>query len=466
MTRPRVAVAAIVAACVALAAPAAAQASLAVTTGTTQAGAPADVTINASFASDAKDKPVNLHLPAGLVGNPGPPFTQCSESDFQNDACPDSSKVGTTSANGLGPLAAGDIFNMVPQGDEPARLGITVNLLGIASLAHNEASVKVRADGGLDSTIASLASPLPVNSLKLVLDSDFVTLPTSCGTKTITMDAAGTSQSGTFAVDGCGSVPFTPGAGISVLNPQRTQPTGATATLTVPNGGAIHQSHVRRAEVKLPVGTTLSPGVANGLVACSASQFAASSCPAASQIGSVSFNTPLIAQALAGRVFFGQPASGVYPLLVAVDDHGVHLKLTGQVTLDQATGQITTVFDDLPQVPFTSFALTFQGGDRAVLANPSSCGPKTLSATLTPWSGNAPKTVTAAYSVTGCTTPTPFRPTLAVKSDSTLAGRPSGALAITIARPDGDQDFGAVETNLPPGLAGKLSGVPLCSEAD
>ena len=63
-----------------------------------------------------------------------------------------------------------------------------------------------------------------------------------------------------------------------------------------------------------------------------------------------------------------------------VDGSGVLVKLAGDVRLDPATGQITTVFDNLPQVPFTSFALSFQGGPRAVLSNPTTCGEKALTA--------------------------------------------------------------------------------------
>ena len=37
--------------------------------------------------------------------------------------------------------------------------------------------------------------------------------------------------------------------------------------------------------------------------------------------------------------------------------------------LKNSTGQITTIFDNLPQVPFTSLALKFQGGSHAVLAD-------------------------------------------------------------------------------------------------
>ena len=56
------------------------------------------------------------------------------------------------------------------------------------------------------------------------------------------------------------------------------------------------------------------------------------------------------------------------------------VKLPGDVKLDPATGQITTIFDNLPQVPFTSFALSFQGGSHAVLANPARAAPRTLDA--------------------------------------------------------------------------------------
>src|SRR5262249_50534702 len=145
-------------------------------------------------------------------------------------------------------------------------------------------------------------------------------------------------------------------------------PSGATISVNVPDGGAIHQSHVKKAQIALPVGTSLSPGVASGLAVCSDDQFAADACPAASQIGTVTFATPLLAQPLPGKVFFAMP----YRLFVSAAGSGVDVKLKGQVTLDQATGQITTVFDDLPQVPFTSFSLAFQGGPHAVLANPSS----------------------------------------------------------------------------------------------
>src|SRR4029078_2904176 len=111
-------------------------------------------------------------------------------------------------------------------------------------------------------------------------------------------------------------------------------------------------SPLRRGETALPVGTTLSPGVANGLQACTTFP----NCPAASQIGTVSFTTPLLGT-LPGKVYFGDG----FRLYVVVQGSGVEVALAGDVKLDPATGQITTIFDNLPQVPFTAFSLSFQG---------------------------------------------------------------------------------------------------------
>jgi hypothetical protein len=116
-------------------------------------------------------------------------------------------------------------------------------------------------------------------------------------------------------------------------------------------------------------------------------------------------------------------------------------------------------------VPFSAFALTFRGGPDAVLANPDACGTKTVSALLTPWSGTAAKTVTGTFAIdAGCGTPA-LSPSLQIGATSTAAGRPAGAVTLAVSRPDGSQDFSQVTTQLPPGLAGSLKGVPTCADA-
>ena len=75
-----------------------AHAGLTVTTSTTQAGAPADVTLDESFATATKH--VVIHLPPGLVGNPNA-AAKCSQASFNSLGCLPAAQVGTATANGL-----------------------------------------------------------------------------------------------------------------------------------------------------------------------------------------------------------------------------------------------------------------------------------------------------------------------------------------------------------------------------
>jgi hypothetical protein len=443
-----------------------------------QAGAHSDVVITTTFTGDENPDRVVLRFPPGLVGNPSA-AERCPLTTFRSGTCPANTQVGSVTGQatlfGLPVIGGvtGTVSNLEPAPGEPARLGIFVSPLGLGLLpTRNEAAISLRPDGGLDSTIAGIAASLPagakLQSLEITLDDTFMTLPTSCAPATTTLTAAPVggptiARTDAFTPTGCDQVPFQPSAGIDLETDRRAATSGYTVSLSLPAGETpVRQSHVRRAEVVLPEGTTLSPAVATHLQACTDAQFTQGSCPVSSQIGSVSFVTPLIGM-LRGTVAFGEPRNGAYRLLVEVDEQGVRLDMVGTVTLDPRTGRITTVFDGLPQVPFTSFALSFRGGSRAVLANPPACGTYALSARLTPWSGGAVATRSASFAIdTACDAP--FRPGLGVAVASTAAGRPAGAVSIAITRPDGDQELRRVTTELPPGLAGNIAGIELCPE--
>jgi hypothetical protein len=418
-----------------------AHAALTVTTNPTTAGAHAEVRIHATF--DTAQGHVDLQLPPGLVGNPNA-VPKCPQAQFESIIPCAGSEVGTAIVSGL---PTGTVYNLEPSPGEPARLGIS-NL----GLLKDQAAITLRPDGGLTSRIDDLS--VDVTDIELRLSSAFMTLPTSCRPATVDFNG----QTASFTPTDCAAVPFDPGVSAALQNTQRAKPTGATVTLTLPDGHA----NVRRTEIVLPVGTTLSPGVAEGLAACTQAQFDSSGCPDGAQVGTVAFTTPLLGT-VPGKVFFGEG----FRLYVVVEnaERGVKVKLAGETKLDPATGQITTIFDNLPQVPFTSFALTFKDGPHAVLANPTTCGTKQLTATLTPWSGNAPKQATAAFTIDqGCETT--FTPALAVGATSTKAGRAAGAVTMAVTRTDADQNITRMTANLPPGLAGSLKGVPVCSDAD
>ena len=495
----------------ALAAPAGAAlgiSSFSVTPKSPPAGQPADLGLATTF-SGASDhvSALTFHLPPGLLGNPTS-ADQCTESDFLNDACAAGTEVGTVSVGvtALGALptsAPGTVYNLVPHAGEPARLGTWVRPFaasGIGTLAgsHVEASVSTRPDFGLDTTITGLPSSLPIlggllsapitiNSMALTLNGtaahgDFITFPSSCTPATVGVDAtsnssAHSSAQDTFTPTGCGgSLSFHPGLNVALETTRADTPSGYTVTLTVPEG----DSTVKRAQVVLPQGTVLSPKSADGMTACTDAQLGIGylnpgACPAGSQLGTTSIDTPLVDHPLNGRVFLGQPTpTQLLRLFVDIEDSasGLKIKLPGAVTPDPNTGQLTTVFDNLPQVPFTSFALSFRGGPTAILSNPQDCGSHTATADLAPWSGGADGNPQDSFSISNdgagapCPATPPFTPTITDAAGSPAANGDPGSLAITVNRPDRDQRLRSVRFSLPPGLLGRVAGVSLCPEAD
>ena len=66
-------------------------------------------------------------------------------------------------------------------------------------------------------------------------------------------------------------------------------------------------------------------------------------------------------------------------------ESGIVVKLEGTGSINQQTGQLTSTFDETPQLPFSDFQLTLAGGERATLANPGRAGGQHR-ADLTPWS--------------------------------------------------------------------------------
>src|SRR3954452_22762899 len=264
---------------------------------TSAAGVHTPGDMNAQFTPDDPVRDLVIHLPAGLVGNPKA-VPACPQADFESDSCDPATRVGTTTVDTTTTIlllptnltASGFIYNVQPDADEPARLGaiVTADIPVIGGIAKITLPVTValRPDGGLDTTIKDIPTtaaglPTVVTGMSLTLGDEaptFMTTPTSCSLKTTTIDATTRSNvkhtaSSSFTPTDCGAVPFSPTAGMSVTNSTHSAPSGYSVTLSLPDSGSPRQWHVRRASAVLPAGTTLSPGVASGLQACTASQF-------------------------------------------------------------------------------------------------------------------------------------------------------------------------------------------------
>lgn len=303
----------------------------------------------------------------------------------------------------------------------------------------------------------------------------------------------------------CGSIPFNPGLNLNPGTDQVDSPAGATTEVTLPvEGSATGQetSTMRTARVTLPNGMGLNPSAANGLQACTDDQFGKGTrnpvqCPAASKIGTATVVTPPLPEGpLTGNVYVGtqksrNPESGEeFRIFVnaASSRYGVDVRLIGNVIANAKTGQLTAVFDEpakavtrggnsdnlpsgLPQVPFTTFKISIDGGPKAALSSPPTCGPNKATSQLTPWSGNPPATPSSEFSLTkspgGGSCPKtmaerPFSPGFSAKPKDTTA-KTFTPFSTNITRPPGQQELKGIDITLPEGATAKLKGVPYCS---
>ncbi len=316
----------------------------------------------------------------------------------------------------------------------------------------------------------------------------YVVNPTQCASEPLTAELRGvTSWAGEEAAPvttgvgpftACEALKFSPTIALAPEVTQATTPTGYEFDLRVPQtegAEGLATADLKDATVKMPAGVVLSPSAATGLESCSEAQVGLHTeqpveCPNTSKLGTVSVVTPALTGELTGSLYLGGPSSGVitsppFTVYLTFEGHGVHVKIRGTVTPDPATGQVTTTFDENPELPFSELKLHLNGGSRATLANPSACGSYSAEADLTPWSTPFTPDATPTsppFTITGCEAPR-FAPTFAAGTTSNQAGGYS-PLSVTFAREDADQDLAGLSITTPPGLLGNLSGIPLCGE--
>jgi hypothetical protein len=164
------------------------------------------------------------------------------------------------------------------------------------------------------------------------------------------------------------------------------------------------------------------------------------------------------------------PFGSLLALYLVVEDpaSGTILKLAGRVNADPSTGQLETVFDDNPQIPFSTLRVELYSGPRAALRTPSACGSYETEVTLTPWSGNPPLRLAEPFGVSGgpggaCPSGA-FAPKLSAGTQNPLAGSFS-PFSFGIGREDGTQELAGLTAVLPEGLTGKIAGIPYCPDA-
>jgi hypothetical protein len=304
-----------------------------------------------------------------------------------------------------------------------------------------------------------------------------------------------------------------------VVAPETTEtdsPSGYVVDVRVPQSanvpGDLATPNMRDVVLSFPAGTSVSPSAANGLVACKASgpegielgsgdlladgnrvqegeevgpdglvHPAVGHCPAASEIGEVEAVTPLLGEPLRGHLFVAEPGCGgegqaactpasasdgeLFGVYLEAAGSGLVIKLKGEAQVNPVSGQITTRFQGVPDEPVSEVKIRLNGGQRAPLANPQTCGGQfEATSDLTPWSTpyTPDATPRSTFPITGCTGA--FSPSFEAGTVNNTAGAFSG-FTLSLGRRDGEGDLGGLAVGMPLGLLARVAGVPLCGEA-
>ncbi len=485
----------------------------------------------------ALTRDIEVKLPPGIFGNPQPFPTctnlQLGTTPEESE-CPVEAQVGFSEIS-LGGVQSGTfgepIYNMPPPGgDAVARFGFFAGPYPAAidvrldpddhSLIATAASAPAAASLVAASTTFWGVPASPIHDIERITpeeavskaippegrpstlpETPFMTNPTGCeagrqisvtATSYQLPESPSTKVAPFPQITGCGLVGFGPSVAAKPTTEQATTGSGLDYQLDLPTKGLEHpnllyDSEAKRAEVILPEGMTVNPSQAEGLGVCSEADLAKETydsppnagCPETSKIGSVTATTPVLDLPAQGSLYLAKPYENPFGSLLAlymalkVPERGVLVKLAGKVTTDPETGQITTVFDDLPQLPVASFKLHFREGARAPLVTPPACGAYEIASHFNSHAAPGKEVLRKsafqiASGVDHAPCPKgglpPFKPGLLAGTLNNAAGTFS-PFNVRISRTDAEQEITNFSIKLPPGITSKLAGVPYCSDA-
>ncbi|MEX2253396.1 MAG: hypothetical protein WD649_04535 [Thermoleophilaceae bacterium] len=344
----------------------------------------------------------------------------------------------------------------------------------------------------------------------------YVTMPGSCAPSldflalarawqqpaAVSREAANLDAEGQPApIEGCDSLDFLPEAEGLLTSTRASSPSGYRFRLTDDQAGLTDPAKraptpPRRAVVELPPGTTVNPSVGAGLGVCAPAGFERETafsaqgdgCPNSSKIGEFSVLSPLFETALGGSIYLAAPddpatagagAENPFDSLIAIylvaklPARGVLVKVAGRIEADPDTGELTGIFEGLPQLPYDELEFDFRAGQRAFLVSPASCGPATTRVEMTPWSGDSVAQLANDSQVTsginGGPCPSAAAPPF---SPGAVAGGVNANVGsytpyfVRLTRADHEQEITSYSLVLPEGISGKLAGIPFCGEAE
>jgi uncharacterized repeat protein (TIGR01451 family) len=439
--------------------------------------------------SDLKD--ARVLLPQGMSVNPSSAGGQgaCTSAQIAINSpepanCPDNAKIGEVEVQTplLDHPVKGGVY-LAAQGDNPFG-----SLLAMYLVIDDEASgvvlklaghvVANEMTGQLETAFTNQPQ-LPFEALHLDLFGGpraALRTPAACGTYATTgtltpwSGNAPVPVSSSFQIDqGCGGG-FSPKLSAGTQNPLAGQTSPFTLRLTREDG----TQELGGLSLTLPPGLS---GFLKGIPYCPDSALAAvsgdlgtgvgqegsPSCPAASQVGTVTVGagagtTPFFTSS--GRAYLAGPYKGA-PLSLAVVAPAVagpfdlgSVVVRNALRVDPSTAQITAVSDPLPSIlhgiPLDIRDVRVNLSRDHFTLNPTSCEPMAITSTITSTTGAA-ASPSQHFQVANCDQ-LGFKPKLALrlKGKTKRSGFP--ALSATLKMPEGGANIARAAVTLPPGL--------------
>jgi len=341
----------------------------------------------------------------------------------------------------------------------------------------------------LDSTVA------PQELIK-----SFLTVPTTpcgspqsySGTAISWNGAEAQASNGASPVTNCNKPLTTPK--VQLMTDKAASRTGLVFNLDVSSGGGIlnpagiARPAIKKAMVSLPEGLTINPSVGAGLGVCTEADFARESisseegegCPNNSKIGTVEAEGEIgLSEPMRGSVYLAAPHANPFGTMIAVyvvarlPRRGLIFKSFGKIEPEEGSGRLTATFDELPRLLYTHFSLSLREGQRSVLISPPACGTYTSEMSVSSWAEpevfrNEKNVFLINHGEDGGECPgggiPPFHPAL-------LAGsiNPSPAaytpFYLRMTRTNGEQEITGYSATFPPGMLGKIAGIPVCADS-
>ncbi len=336
---------------------------------------------------------ISTTLPEGLTAKIAN-VAQCPEPEAsQNslEACPQASQIGTTTA-AVGPgsdpyYTTGMVFFAGPYRGAPFSLSIVVPA---QAGPFNLGTVHVRAKIFIDPHTAqatTVSDPLPqeldgiplrLRSLNITLTNpNFVLNPTSCATSSI--NAAVTSTTGTtanistpFTAVGCDTLPFKPEFSTSTeAQATKANGTGVHIKIAYPAG---REANIAKLVIGFPKQVPVRLETLQK--ACLAATFEANpaACPAASNVGTATVHTPILANPLTGPIYLVSFGNAKFPdAEVVLQGEGVTIEADGQSFVSQS-GALKATFASIPDAPFSNFEAVLPSGPHSQFTSVKTSG--------------------------------------------------------------------------------------------